>query len=336
MKRTVVQDFAQMSPFGSVVMCGGEPMLDIEEYFAICKDGRENGLKLLSVVNGTRIRTPEMADRMIVEGPHEISISLNSHKKELHDATRGVPGAYEKALKALRLLLEARERHPGSKTKILVMGLIMKSNYRDIPDFYDFVLNTIGADKFKLNFVQPSFGQSSEIDPFFAEETDVDPEILEKMLDQSKALHNLDYNPIWRENVNMYFKSLEKIKDLQRGWGSRKGTQKAICNSYDRNIMVDQYGYARLCYSSAFKGKQIEKQGDLVKFWEKSDRIRRKMKGCKQFCGISHSVRAQSSTQSGQEKAAVFAESTCAARPEVVHPSDHPSLLNKIKSLAGA
>jgi len=315
-------------------MCGGEPMLDIDEYFAICRDARDSGLKLLSVVNGTRIRTPDMADRMILEGPHEISVSLNSHKKELHDTTRGVPGAFEKALKALRLLLESRERHPDSGTKILVMGLIMKSNYRDIPAFYDFVLNTIRADKLKLNFVQPSFGQSSEIDPFFAEETDVDPEILDEVISQSEALYNLDYNPAWRENVNMYFKSLRKIKDLQRGWGSRKGTKSAICNTYDRNIMVDQYGFARLCYSSAFKGMQIEKQGDLEKFWNKSDSIRRKMKGCKQFCGISHSVRAQSSTKSGQEKAALFAESTCAVRPDVALPSENSGLLEKIKRLA--
>ena len=61
---------------------------------------------------------------MIVEGPHEISISLNSPRREVHDRTRGVRGAFDKAVKALRLLLEARARVPGSRSRIFVMGLV--------------------------------------------------------------------------------------------------------------------------------------------------------------------------------------------------------------------
>ena len=331
MKRTVVEEFAQMSPYGNVVMCGGEPMLDIEEYFSICKDGRDNGLRVISVINGTRVRSAKTADRMIQEGPHEISVSLNSHTQELHDKTRGVEGAFEKALTALRLLLEARKRHPNSDTKIYVMGLIMKSNYLDIPAFYDFVLNEIGADKLKLNFIQPSFGQNQPTDSFFAVETDIDPVRLDEMIDQSQTMYDLDYNPTWRKNVTMYFNSLAKKKDLQKGWGTSTGTKKAICNSYDRNIMVDQYGYARLCYSSAFKGMQIEKPGDLKKFWNKMNFERLKMKSCKQFCGISHSVRAASSTMGGEAKIAEFKDLTKAAFPEV---SD-TGILKKVLTRAG-
>ena len=72
---------------------------------------RALGLRCLSVINGTRVRDPERADRMVLAGPHEISVSLNSHRPDLHDRTRGVKGAFTKAVKALRLLLEARARH---------------------------------------------------------------------------------------------------------------------------------------------------------------------------------------------------------------------------------
>ncbi len=35
-----------------------------------------------------------MADRMILEGPSEITVSLNSYGAEVHDRTRGVSGAF--------------------------------------------------------------------------------------------------------------------------------------------------------------------------------------------------------------------------------------------------
>jgi len=311
-KREVIAEFAEMSPHGTVVICGGEPMLDLDEYFAICRDGRDHGLRVLSVVNGTRIRTQAMAERVIRDGPHEISISLNSHREELHDRTRGVPGAFEKAVRALRLLVDARERNPGIGTRVIVMGLVFGANYRQIGEFYDFVLNDIRADSLKLNFLQPSFGQAEAIDPFFANESDVDPELLVRLIAESDQRFGLGLNPVWRDNVGMYFRSLSQGRDLERGWRSRVRTNDHICNTYDRNIMVNHYGMARLCFSTAFPGRMLKTRGDLRSFWDESEPIRRRMRRCNQFCGISHSVRAQSSTLAGQAKAEEFREKTLA------------------------
>lgn len=320
-KREVIAEFAEMSPHGTIVICGGEPMLDLNEYFSICRDGRDHGLRVLSVVNGTRIRTSAMAERLIREGPHEISISLNSHREELHDRTRGVPGAFEKAVRALRLLVEARDRHPEMRARVIVMGLIYASNYREIGEFYDFVLNDVRADNLKLNFLQPSFGQAGAVDPFFAEESEVDPELLVRLIDDSNARFALGLNPAWRDNVGMYFRSLSKARDLQYGWGSSAQTERHICNTYDRNIMVNHYGMARLCFSTAFPGRMLKAYGDLRTFWYESEPIRRKMRRCNQFCGISHSVRAQSSTLAGQAKAEEFRERTLASLGATVQPA---------------
>ena len=305
-KREVVAEFAEMSPGGSLVICGGEPMLNLDEYFAMCRDGREHGLRVLSVVNGTRIRSAEMADRMVREGPHEISISLNSHRAELHDRTRGIDGAFDKAVRAIRLLVEARDRAPELKSRVVVMGLIFGSNHTEVADFYDFVLNDLRADNLKLNFLQPSFGHGEPEDAFFAAESGVDAEKLLAGIDESNLRFDLKLNPVWREVVAMYFRSLAKAQDIELGWGARSGTKDHICNTYDRNIMVDHYGMARLCFSTAFRGKQLEKRGDLERFWRESDDVRRQMRKCNQFCGISHSVKAESSTLAGKAKAADF------------------------------
>ncbi|MGR6469017.1 radical SAM protein [Rhizobium sp. PAMB 3182] len=308
-RHELVSEFAEISPKGTIVICGGESMLDLEEYFAICRDGRESGLTVLSVINGTRVRSAQMAERLVLEGPHEISVSLNSHRKDLHDETRGVSGAHDKAVNAVRLLVAARDRLPQARSRIIVMGLIFGANHKEVEAFYDFVLNDLKADSLKLNFLQPSFGQTGDVDPFFAEQSDIDPLRLLEEIDRADSRFSLGLNPVWREQVSMYFRSLARIGDLSRGWKSQGATESHICNTYERNIMVNHYGIARLCFSSGFRGESLKKRGDLAAFWYGSDDIRSKMRQCNQYCGISHSVRGQSSTLAGQAKAVAFAKS---------------------------
>lgn len=296
-KAEIMQEFAEMSPDGVIVICGGESMLDLESYFAITTECNRLKLRCMSVINGTRVQTAEIADRMMLEGPTEISISFNSHVEAVHDRTRGVPGAFQKAVKAVRLLVEARKRHPERKTKIYVMGLIFDENYRDLDGFYDFVLNALKADKLKLNFLQPSFGvQRDPVDEFFKDHYSLDPDFLVKTIKQCDEKYRLNLNPTFIEQVGMYFRSLSSIPDVQLGWGSQSGTREHICNTYERNIMVDHYGVARLCFSERFPGVTLKKYGDLRRFWYSANQIRCQMKKCNAFCGISHSVRRETST----------------------------------------
>ncbi len=295
-KARVMREFAAMNPRGAVVICGGESMLDLEDYFDICRQCRSLGLTCISVVNGTRIRTPEMADRMILEGPHEISVSLNDWRPELHDETRGVAGAFDKAVKALRLLVGARRRLGARATKIYVMGLIFDRNYRELDGFYDFVLKDIGADKLKLNFIQPTFGDAAE-DRFLAERHRIEPDELAAVVGRCDRKFDLGIDPRWLANVKMYLGSLNGADDLDRGWGSAARTSEHICNSYERNVMVDHYGLARLCFSSSFRGMELKAEGDLRKLWEQGDDIRGEMRSCNRLCGVSHSVRRISCTR---------------------------------------
>ena len=244
-----------------------------------------------------------MADRLIREGPDEISISLNSPRSDIHDRTRGVPGAFDKAVTALRLLLEARARHPARDNRIYVMGLMFDESYRDLDAFYDLVLNQIGADKLKLNFLQPSFGDGSGTDEFFAAHCNMDPVELTRLIRHCEAKYKLDFNPAWMDAVAMYVSSVNAGLDNNRGWSAQTRTTRHICNTYERNIMVNPRGVARLCFSESFRGVQLAVAGDLARFWRDADDIRRKMRACNQLCGISHSVRRESSTRASAEPA---------------------------------
>jgi MoaA/NifB/PqqE/SkfB family radical SAM enzyme len=294
--RELLGEFAAMNPAGKVVICGGDALLDLDDYFNISTTCRELGLRALSVINGTRIRDPRMAERLVREGAHELSLSLDSHLPRLHDEVRGVPGSFDKTVAALRRLLEARERMGSADSRIYVMGLIFDQNYLALEEFYDLVLNDIKADKLKLNFLQPSFGHQGGVDNFFAKHHGVDPDRLMEVIDRCDRRFGLGLNPAWKENVRMYFRSLIGCPDIQRGWASSARTTGHICSTYERNIMVDHYGFARLCFSLTFPGMQLDRKGDLARFWEIAGPIMTAMSQCRQLCGISHSVRRETST----------------------------------------
>jgi MoaA/NifB/PqqE/SkfB family radical SAM enzyme len=296
-RNEILTEFAELNPRGNVVICGGESMLDPDRYFAVTNHCRGSGLRCYSVINGTRVNSSEMACRIVEEGPAEITVSLNSHLPEVHDETRGVPGSHAQAVRALRLLLQARGRH-GSAPRIFAMAVICERNYRDLDAFYDFVLNDIGADKLKLNFLQPTFGPPTAWyrDSFFAENVVRDEEQLARVILACDEKYSLRINPVWLDQVKMYHRSIRKNGWVRLGWRRGRGTEMHICNSHDRNIMVDLRGRARLCFYPGFPFLQLSRPGDLRRLWQGSDSVRDRMRRCNRYCAISHSVRAVSAT----------------------------------------
>ncbi len=300
----ILEEFASMSPGGKIVICGGEPTLDTGTYFETCRISRSLNLTTLSVTNGSTVGTPEDAEVMISDGPDEITVSLDGCDPETHDRMRGARGAFAEATRALSLLLVARGRATldgRRRPKIYAMGLLTASTCQRLDSFYELVLEQIGADKLKLNAVQPSFlntraGQRLDSDEFFEVESQVDPDALDRDLAACDQKWHLNLNPAWRSQVVSYFRALWQKPQLARGWGGGFETSELLCNSYDRNVMVDVHGRASLCFSTAFPARQLEKRGDLRDFWE-SPGCREEMSNCRALCGISHSVRREHATR---------------------------------------
>ncbi len=280
----------------TLVTCGGEPMLDVEDYFAAMRGAQDRGLKAFSVINGTKVSTEAMADRMMDEGPSEITVSLDGHTPEINDKHRGVKGAFRAATRALRLLLEARQRS-GIAKPIYAMTIVCEDTWRHLDAFYNLILNEIGADKLKLNIMQPSFGLPGD-DHYFSSQLPRDVAGVMANIRACDAKYALRLNPAWLEQVEMYFRSAGRNGRGLSGWTSGRGTEYPICNTYDRNIMVDVWGGAKLCFSEAFPGMSVREPGSLRRFWEEfRPKVKPAMLGCTKYCGISHSVRRESATR---------------------------------------
>jgi MoaA/NifB/PqqE/SkfB family radical SAM enzyme len=299
-RNDIINEFSTLNPKGSIVICGGEAMMNPERYWPITRQCRSLGLGCLSVMNGTMVTDLSVAKRLIIEGPTEITISLNSYIPKIHDSTRGVVGSFTSATNAIKLLLQARKLL-NKKTPIYAMSIMCEQNYRDLEQFYDFVLNDLQADKLKLNWLQPMFGTlldnagQQRADKFYEMNVIRDHRGLKQILHQCNEKYKLNLDPKYIDTVEMYHNSVHTNEDALLGWNGR-GTEELICNSFNRNIMVDMDGIARLCFSHKFPGFKLAKKGDLHTFWYGADRVREVMSQCTQYCGISHSVRGVNAT----------------------------------------
>lgn len=114
--------------FGCPVLLfsGGEPFLR-EDILELATYARQKGMRVVFSTNGTRI-TPEIAKRIAEIGVSYVGISIDG-VRSTHDAFRGVPGAYDQSLNAIRLCREL-----GIKVGLRVT--LTRANVREIPAIF--------------------------------------------------------------------------------------------------------------------------------------------------------------------------------------------------------
>jgi MoaA/NifB/PqqE/SkfB family radical SAM enzyme len=74
----LIEEFSTLNPKGTVAIRGGEPTLEVGTFFELCRIIRKKGLRSITVTNGTTIATVEDAEQLVLHGPDEISLSLDS------------------------------------------------------------------------------------------------------------------------------------------------------------------------------------------------------------------------------------------------------------------
>jgi MoaA/NifB/PqqE/SkfB family radical SAM enzyme len=301
----IIGEFSELSPQGKVVICGGEPMLEYDRYMGICQAARSVGLRVFTATNGYPIHYAKRAADLLLNGPHEITVSLDSHDSQIHDRIRNRPGSFDTAVRAIRLLVEARRSLDINTSKVNVMVLLTSATYSHLPTLYTLVLKHLQADKLKINALQPSFGVHEgqrPNDEFFAFYSQVDPDVLRSQLIQCNDVFNLNLNPDWIAQIYEYYRSLKGHPNLHLGWEAGLSTTSQICNCSDRNLVIGLYGEIGHCYNfQKFPPSQYRTKGDLEQFWT-NNTLRQPMRSCRRLCGIGHSNRSISATLGGQHE----------------------------------
>lgn len=118
----------------SVHLVGGEPTLYPDLIDAI-KYAKECGLKCSITTNGQLI-DQKYARRLKELKLNKIFVSLDSHKKEIHDYIVGVNGAWEKTVGAIKKLVRY---YPNKIKHITINNVITSVNFQDICDYICFV-----------------------------------------------------------------------------------------------------------------------------------------------------------------------------------------------------
>jgi MoaA/NifB/PqqE/SkfB family radical SAM enzyme len=129
MKR-VLEAFAGLGVSG-VGFTGGEPLLrkDIFELLAHTKD-----LGMISHLNTNGFFVnDENARRIAAAGVDSVNISLDGSRADTHDGIRGVPGAFERVLKAVGRINTARKRD-GVRLRLKTVTVLQERNIDEVAD----------------------------------------------------------------------------------------------------------------------------------------------------------------------------------------------------------
>ncbi len=110
---------------------GGEVFLR-RDFLDILEHSVRLGLKANLTTNGTLVDR-EGAERIVAARTNSVSISLDGPNARIHDAVRGVAGAFRKSLRTIRLLqhFSAKGRRP---VKVRINFVVMRQNFRKLPE----------------------------------------------------------------------------------------------------------------------------------------------------------------------------------------------------------
>ena len=106
-----------------VILTGGEPLLR-DDVFYLARQGTEKGLRMVMATNGTLL-TPDIIEQMKTSGIKRVSVSIDGCDEEQHYRLRKVPGAFDRALRGIRLLKKGEMEFQINTT-------ITRQNYRDV------------------------------------------------------------------------------------------------------------------------------------------------------------------------------------------------------------
>ena len=150
----------------SIAWSGGEPLVR-PDIFELSSYAHQKGIYVAMATNGTLL-DERTVEKLWGSGVRFLQISLDGATPETHDGFRGIPGAWEKTVKGIKLAVK-------KGFFVNVATTVTKINYREIPAIIDLV-QELGAQWFMAYNLVPT-GRG-----VFIEQFDLSPEEREELL----------------------------------------------------------------------------------------------------------------------------------------------------------
>jgi MoaA/NifB/PqqE/SkfB family radical SAM enzyme len=135
------------------VVTGGEPLLRAPLALELIESMASHGIAVTLNTNGWFVDEP-LADRLAAVPGLTVSVSVDGATPELHDAARGVPGSWRRAVRAISLLLDR-------DVKLFVGHVVTPLNVRWVPLLLEHAW-LLGARAVRLTPVVPIGAASRE------------------------------------------------------------------------------------------------------------------------------------------------------------------------------
>jgi len=137
-----------------VILSGGEALFR-PDVFDIARYGTSLGLRMTLATNGSLV-TPEVASRLKDSGIARVSVSIDGVSPDIHDTFRGMPGAFDMALRGIRMLVD-------SGVPVQVNTTVAAVNISQMKQFPDF-LKDLGVMAWHVFFLVPT-GRGENVEP---------------------------------------------------------------------------------------------------------------------------------------------------------------------------
>ena len=224
-----------------VLFSGGEPfsrpdLLDLAAY------AREKGRRVVFSTNGTLI-TPAIAERIKAIGASYVGISIDG-VRETHDAFRGVPGAYDRSLAAIRACRDA-----GVKVGLRVT--LTRDNVREIPAIFRLMREERIPRICLYHLVYSGRGANLRANDLSHEETRA---AVDRIIDETKAAfdagsplevltvdNHADAPYLWLRMVREGNPRADDVLRLLRMNGGNSSGNGLSCVSWDGTVYPDQF-----------------------------------------------------------------------------------------------
>jgi MoaA/NifB/PqqE/SkfB family radical SAM enzyme len=139
--RKALLDLADfIGPGYHVEFSGGEPYLK-KGFLDLIQFCHDRGVRWGVTTNGSAFSSRKVVDATLAAKPMNVNISIDSHRPDVHDYSRGIEGSLDRIVSGIAQL-RSSGRAAGLDFPIIVKPVVHRLNFRDMPKMVAWIQET--------------------------------------------------------------------------------------------------------------------------------------------------------------------------------------------------